>query len=108
MERISYTSSEPEIRQENLLRLAGAALIAVLIVWSLLPRRKGRKEESKAEAQTSLFKVCVGIILTVCLLLAGVSAVSVLRTMDEAAAEYQAAIDAKKEETRTENTIYIP
>ena len=108
VERISYTSSEPEIRQENLLRLAGAALIAVLIVWSLLPRRKGRKEESKAEAQTSLFKVCVGIILTVCLLLAGVSAVSVLRTMDEAAAEYQAAIDAKKEETRTENTIYIP
>ena len=106
MERISYTSSEPEIRQENLLRKAGAAVIALLLLVSLLPKRSG--EESKAESHTSIFKVCVGIVLAVCLLLAGLSAVMVLRTMDEAAAEYQAAIDAQKEENHTENTIYIP
>ena len=106
VERISYTSSEPEIQQESLLRKAGAAVIALLLLVSLLPKRSS--EESKAESHTSIFKVCVGIVLAVCLLLAGLSAVSVLRTMDEAAAEYQAAIDAQKEENHTENTIYIP
>ena len=108
VERISYTSSEPEIRQENLLRLAGAALIAVLIVWNLLPRRRGRKEESKAEAQTSLFKVCVGIVLFLCLTLVGVCVGTTLRTMDKAAEEYQSAIDAKKEANSQKSTIYIP
>lgn len=106
VERLSSTSSEPEIQQESLLRKAGAAVIALLLLVSLLPRRSS--EESKAESHTSIFKVCAGIVLVVCLLLAGLSAVSVLRTMDEAAAEYQAAIDAQKEEENSQNTIYIP
>ena len=106
VERISYTSSEPEIQQESLLRKVGATVIALLLLVSLLPKRSG--EKSKAESHTSIFKVCVGIVLAVCLLLAGLSAVSVLRTMDEAAEEYQSAIDAQKEANSQKSTIYIP
>lgn len=106
VERISYTSSEPEIQQESLLRKAGAAVIALLLLVSLLPKRSG--EESKAESHTSIFKVCAGIVLVVCLLLAGVSVGTTLLTMDRAAAEYQAAIEAQKEEEIRNTSIIYP
>ena len=106
VERISYTSSGPEIQQESLLRKAGAAVIALLLLVSLLPRRSS--EESKAESHTSIFKVCAGIVLVVCLLLAGVSVGTTLLTMDRAAAEYQAAIEAQKEEEIRNTSIIYP